>query len=406
MYSRRHGVLLGQRRIGVLHHKGDVVRFTFDDDYWDDPDRDVLGLWFEDNPGESPRAALRLPPWYSNLLPEGVLREWIAKDRGVSAHREVELLLQVGLDLSGAVVIVEDGGDVESGALDYVDIVEPQSGKPPRDGWKFSLAGIGMKFSMVASGQRLTLPASNEYGDWIVKLPHANHSAVPFNEFKMMSLAGQVGIDVPEIRMVSRSELPDLPEVAWPNEELWAYAIERFDRTPKGGRIHIEDFAQVRGFYPEDKYNGSFETVAALAYRRFDTRALHEVVRRITFNLLIGNGDAHLKNWSLIYPDGRNPTLSPAYDIVSTAGYYPDKEQEHLGLKLGGTRVFDRITKHSYESLGARLGVDGSDLVHTMESTVRATATAWANLNVEGLPGYVVDWISSNIEAVSGRMLR
>ena len=93
------------------------------------------------------------------------------------------------------------------------------------------------------------------------------------------------------------------------------------------------------------KYDGTFETVAALCYRGHDLRALQEWARRVAFNLAIGNGDAHLKNWSLIYPDRRRATLSPVYDLVSTVGYL---EHEDFGLKFTGAKDFERIRKRRF----------------------------------------------------------
>ncbi|MBW4815816.1 HipA N-terminal domain-containing protein [Rhodococcus qingshengii] len=78
--ERFHGVNLNGNRVGVLHHIGDVCRFVFVEEYWEDPSREVLGLWFEDKPNSSLKSSLRLPFWFSNLLPEGPLRKWIAAD--------------------------------------------------------------------------------------------------------------------------------------------------------------------------------------------------------------------------------------------------------------------------------------------------------------------------------------
>lgn len=397
MEARRHGVLLGNRRIGVLAHRGDVVRFTLDDDYWSDPDRPVLGLWFEDHPRESPQAALRLPTWFSNLLPEGVLRDWIARDRGVSAQREMELLLQVGSDLPGGVVVVEDGAELDTPLDDYLDAVDSPTIKV-RDGWKFSLAGIGMKFSLLQRDDRLTVPASNELGDWIVKLPHANYRNVPRNEYEIMTLAKSCGLDAPDVKLVDRAVLPDLPDVAWPSDEHIAYAVKRFDRTESGGRIHIEDLAQVRGFYPESKYEGSFETIAALVFRGVDHRSLEEFVRRIVFNILIGNGDAHLKNWSLMYPDGRTPTLSPAYDLVSTAGYFPNPSTEDLGLKFGGSRRFSVPKKSTIVRLALTLGASEERLIHVAEETTANVREHWSAIARDDMPKSVVDWVDKSLE--------
>jgi serine/threonine-protein kinase HipA len=151
--------------------------------------------------------------------------------------------------------------------------------------------------------------------------------------------------------------LASLPDEVWPQQERVAYAIRRFDRAPDRTLIHIEDLAQVRNFNPDDKYNGTLETAAALIYRRRDTASLLEFVRRVAFNILIVNGDAHLKNWSLIYRDPRIPTLAPAYDIVATSIYRPRGLPENTGLKFCGTKRFERITAACFASLQVKLGL-------------------------------------------------
>lgn len=396
MIEASHAVVLHDRRIGSILQRGDVARFVFAEGYWDDPGRDVLGLWFEDDPRRSPKAASRLPPWFSNLLPEGPLRDWIARDQGVSAQRELQLLLRIGGDLPGAVQVIpaETDGPFDPSLLADSQLVSATL-KPEENRWKFSLAGVGLKFSMTKKNQRLTMPASGALGDWIVKMPDPIHRDVPANEFATMSLARSVGITTPEISLVHRDELPALPEDAWPNDEDTAYAVERFDRGIDGERIHIEDLAQVRGFYDTNKYDGNFETVGALIYRGRDTPALREFVRRLTFNLLIGNGDAHLKNWSLIYRDRRIPTISPAYDLVSTGPYASTAFPDDFGLKFGGTKVLDRIGRDPFRQLQERLAVDHSNVLGVVDETAERFATAWQGGAGEAFPPFVAEWIEA-----------
>ncbi len=401
--ERRHLVKLHGVRIGVLAQYGDFTTFHFDEEYWERPNRAVLGLNFENTLEQTQSAHLRVPPWFSNLLPEGRLRDWIAAERGVSSDREMELLAQVGHDLPGAVTIEVDTGPlVESPGRPPMPGLPSKGSEPDR--LRFSLAGVGLKYSMLRQGERLTLPAGGG-GDWIVKLPDANHAAVPRNEFAMMSWAKRIGIDVPEVGLRHRDELPDLPNAAWPNKEDLAYVIARFDRGPDRQPIHIEDLAQVRGFYPHDKYKGTFETVAALIYRRRDLAALQEFVRRLTFNLIIGNGDAHLKNWSLIYRDRRQPTLSPAYDIVSTAPYRDDRDPEDLGLKFSGTKRFAAVDRYSFTRLENKLGVPG-ELVPVMEQAILQARATWpgAAEDLASAP-WVRTWIDRNLPGISQRLL-
>jgi serine/threonine-protein kinase HipA len=243
-------------------------------------------------------------------------------------------------------------------------------------GWKFSLAGVGLKFSMLKETDRFTCPASGAGGDWIVKLPDKIYSGVPLNEYAMMHLANRIGIDVPEIKLVHRDEVDGLPDGVWSEHEQFAYAVRRFDRGNSREKIHIEDLAQVRGFYPEGKYLGNFETVASLLFRGFDTHALVEFTRRLTLNVLIGNGDAHLKNWSLIYRDRRRPTISPAYDIVATGLYAPRGEKHNLGLKFGGSRRFEDMRLATFDKLARRLNAD-VNLAEIANETVLRVIAEW-----------------------------
>ena len=302
--SGSFGVWIGDRRAGTIRRLGDRTRFSLDLDYREDPNRPVLGLVFEDRPERVHVATVRVAPWFSNLLPEGRLRDWIAGERGVNRQREMELLAHVGHDLPGAIrILPEDEVPVDSIWGDEPDTYGIELADDFHQlGMRFSLAGVGMKFSMLRRGDQLTLPAHGEGGDWIVKMPDSVFRDVPLNEFAMMTVAGAVGIDVPEIMLVPRERVDErLPASVWPEHEEFAYAIRRFDRDEHRGLIHIEDLAQVRNVYPEQKYKGNFETVASLIYRGRDKESLLEFTRRLTFDMLISNGDYHMKNWSLIY---------------------------------------------------------------------------------------------------------
>lgn len=378
--EQHFAVHLHGRPIGTLHRRLDYTWLTFEASYVEDPARAVLGLRFEENLRARYAANLRLPPWFSNLLPEGRLREWIADARGTPITREMELLAHVGHDLPGAVQVLESDRAARASQSDAQEVTAP----PPRPfvdaTWRFSLAGVGLKFSMLAKKDQFTAPGVGEGGDWIIKLPDHQHAAVPLNEFAMMTLARESGIDVPEIRLVDRDQIQSLPDAVWPPLERQAYAIRRFDRADDRSPIHIEDLAQIRGFYPENKYDGSFETVASLVYRGRDTASLLEFIRRLAFNILISNGDAHLKNWSLIYKNQRVPTLSPAYDLVATSVYRPSGAPETTGLKFCGTRRFERITSSCFSALQRKLGVAVS-LPDEVDLLVERVLEAWPRIS-------------------------
>lgn len=406
--ERRFLVMLHERRVGVLHAHDDYTRFSVDNDYAQDADRAVLGLRFEQDLSAQHTSNIRLPPWFSNLLPEGRLRDWIAEARGVSAAREMELLAEVGHDLPGAVVVAEDEGPHPATPKARREVVSEDQGAPSSEGlWRFSLAGVALKLSMLQRGDRLTAPGVGEGGDWIVKLPDMKHQQVPLNEYAMMRLAGLAGLEVPDVRLVHREELESVPGHLWPPREERAYAIRRFDRLADRRRVHVEDMAQVRGFYPDAKYRGTFETVGALIYRQDDARSLVEFAKRLAFNILIGNGDAHLKNWSLIYEDPRVPRLSPAYDLVAPAIYRPPGHPEDLGLKLGGLRRFDAVTLGTFERLQERIGAKDVSLPEAVRSFVDRVRHAWPEVaDVLKVEPFLLDGIGERLAHSMGTILR
>lgn len=114
-----------------------------------------------------------------------------------------------------------------------------------------------------------------------------------------------------------------------------------------------------------------------MVYRQRDQEALREFTRRLTFNLLIGNGDAHLKNWSLIYRDRRNPTLAPAYDLVATFVYRPSAEgPETMALKIGGSKRFEAVRRATFARLDERLGAK-AELATVAETVVARVREEW-----------------------------
>lgn len=322
-------VMLYGQAIGTLTLlPGERTLFTFSQDYIDDPDRPTLSLSFKDQMGglitDIRPTQTRVPPFFSNLLPEGSMRDYLAGRANVNEKREFSLLWVLGRDLPGGITI-EPG---ENGAW-------PPGGNDgggehghdgPETAFRFSLAGVQLKFSAVmeATGG-LTIPVEGVGGSWIVKLPSMKFEAVPENEFSMMTLAGMIDIDVPEVRLVDLDSIAGLPEDIGRLKGS-ALAVKRFDRAGDGGVIHIEDFAQVFGVYPESKYDrASYRNIAEVIWAEIGGEGIAEFVRRVVFNALIGNADMHLKNWTLIYPDRRHAALSPAYDFVSTIAYIDDK---------------------------------------------------------------------------------
>ena len=316
-----------------------------------------------------------MPPFFSNLLPEGHLREYLAARAGVKPGREFFLLATLGADLPGAITVTAVDAAADDDRHDSnADRRRDALAAPLR----FSLAGVQLKFSaiMEASGG-LTIPADGIGGSWIVKLPAARFEGVPENEFVMMELARSIGIPVPEVRLVRIREIDGLPQDAG-KMKGHALAVARFDRKPDGGRVHMEDFAQVFGVFPDDKYQKrSYANIAQVLAAEAGADTASDFVRRVVFSALIGNGDMHLKNWSLLYPDGRRPVLAPAYDYVSTIAYLLT---DQLALGLGGSRRIDIITREQIGRFADTASLAFSSMWDIVEGTVHQTLAAWKKL--------------------------
>jgi serine/threonine-protein kinase HipA len=377
-------VRLHGQQIGVINRlAGDRQIFAFEQAYIDDPQRPTLSLSFKGRTGGLVTALRpvprRVPPFFSNLLPEGHLREYLAKLADVNPEREFFLLAVLGADLPGALVIapLEDDVHHDDGDADRDD------DRPREAVLRFSLAGVQLKFSAVmeASGG-LTVPAGGMGGSWIVKLPSARFAAVPENEFAMLELARRAGIAVPDNRLVAMADIKGLPEEARaPGGK--ALAVQRFDRTAGGAPVHMEDFAQVFGQYPNDKYHfRSYANIASVLWAEAGEAALSEFVRRLVFSVVIGNADMHLKNWSLLYPDQRKAVLSPGYDFVATLPYIPN---DTLALNFGGSRSLSEITPDQMRRFADTARIPASPLWKIAVETAERTAAAWKGLEQAGL---------------------
>jgi len=366
-------VLLGDLPVGVLtRNASDGSRFQLLESYRGLYPRPVLGQTFLDDLTRVHSTRARLPPWFSNLLPEGPLRELVARRAGMSEARELRLLAHLGEDLPGAVRVLPDpmeGAD-EPAAGD-----EPQpAAVPGEEEWRFSLAGVQLKFSARKAQRGLTIPVTGRGGDWILKLPDARYPRVPEYEHATMRWAELSGIEVPPMELVDLADVQGLPDALAPTGERLAFAVRRFDRGDDGSRVHMEDFAQILGLYPADKYRKyNYATIANLLLALNGLDGLADFIRRLVFVVAAGNGDAHHKNWTLLYPDGVHAALSPAYDLVSTVVYNP---ADTLALNLAGSKRWEDVRLDSFLRLAERLRVDPGWMEDVVRSAVRDILSA------------------------------
>lgn len=370
-------VILHGQAIGTLTRlPGERMLFAFDPDYIDDPNRATLSLSFKDALGalitDIRPTQTRLPPFFSNLLPEGPLRDYLAGRAGVNAQREFFLLGVLGRDLPGALTLVPAGTVLLPGRGDAGN-AHAREGQ--ETALRFSLAGVQLKFSAVMeSTGGLTIPAEGVGGSWIVKLPSMTFAGVPENEFAMMTLARMAGIDVPDVRLVDVASIAGMPE-GMGRLQGSALAVKRFDRTGDGGRVHSEDFAQVFGVYPEKKYaRASYRNLAEVIWAEIGAEGIAEFVRRLVFNVIIGNADMHLKNWSLIYPDQRQAALAPGYDFVSTIAYIDDG---NMALNLVKSKSMAAVSLDSLIQFAAKARLPEKLVLDSAAEAVERFRIVW-----------------------------
>ncbi len=321
--------------------------------------------------GQITQAGRDLHPWFSNLLPEGALRELVMRGLPTGATTDFDILAHLGHDLPGAVVVrAEDG---------------PAAGPmPSREGpsdasrpIRFSLAGVQLKMSMLKQDERLTFPATGINGDIIAKLPSERYAMLPELEYSCMKLAEAAGVTIPHCELVPTGAVAGItPDLLKGDHVL---AIKRFDRTANDARVHVEDFCQVMQAPKERKYTAANEETVMNLARRFGrgTRDYLEIVRRTTVNILLGNGDAHLKNHSLIYEDGISGALSPAYDIVATFVYDGSNE---LALKFRDSYDSTIIGLARFQRAAELAGVPEKVVRKEVIRTVERASDIWVTM--------------------------
>ena len=374
-------VLLYGEPIATITNVGnDRTLFAFMDSYIHDESRPVLGLGLKDALGglltNFKPTQTKLTPFFSNLLPEETMRHYLAERAGVNPAREFFLLWVLGQDLAGAITVEPADGEalppnVQQDIDDETKIDVPM---------RFSLAGVQLKFSAVQQANGgLIIPATGQGGSWIVKLPSSRFDAVPENEYSMMELARMLGMDVPETQLLPISQIANIPDGigkfgdAFKNAQ--AFVIKRFDRAGDQA-VHIEDFAQVFGVYPQDKYKkASMRNIAQVIGIEGQDEDIAEFTRRLVFNTLIGNADMHLKNWSVIYKDKRAASIAPAYDFVSTIPYIQD---DSASLKVSRSKKFSDFTLDELSHLAAKAMLPEKLVLDTAKQTVAGFHEIWA----------------------------
>ncbi|MGN6769165.1 MAG: type II toxin-antitoxin system HipA family toxin [Rhizobiaceae bacterium] len=377
------------RRVGTVSRDSDgATAFVVDETYLRDKDRPILSLgWFVPGDEETTRSRLaargdkiglngHLPPWFAGLLPEGALRDLVMAEMGPGDHDQFDLLTRLGGDLPGAALITPETDTPSSAGPLHLEHAHGLELPQPEGVVKFSLAGIQLKFSATPTGERLTAPARTGEGRCILKVPTGRYPGLPEAEYAGMTLSRMIGVETAPCRLIATDAIDGIPD-AFLKDGPQALVVDRFDRPGGGMRIHIEDAGQIVGAVGERKYTmATYETILNMI-RRFSTdwRAdILEGIRRIVADVLIGNGDNHLKNWSFIFPAPGEIRLSPAYDIVPTVLYAPG---DTLALRFAGTHNFENVNLRRFRRVAEFLGLDPNWIEREVKATVNRARDQW-----------------------------
>lgn len=373
----------------VAHYAGGKNILSFNPEYIAMPkhERPVFTLRQLQDPDYLNKSQIRsekVPPVLSNLLPEGILREIVAKALQCQVNNEFSILAYLGANLPGAVVAIPiRAGEMPAWALQQRLLIEPQQIDVKHADTKFSLAGVQMKFSSSHIDGRYHIDQEISEDMWIIKTPSTVHKGVSVNEYTCMKLAEAAGAEIPDIRLIKLDELEGLPSIRLP-DETYAYGIKRFDRSSEG-RVHTEDFAQIFGLYPLDKYQKiNYEQLGQVLFRTSNDRLgdVQQMARRLLINILLGNGDAHLKNWTIIYQDQRSPRLSLLYDVVFTAPYI---QHDSIALNMAKSKQWHEITMQHFETWSNKVGVPWAAIKPHLLDTIERARSIWPEM-LEALP--------------------
>ncbi len=209
---------------------------------------------------------------------------------------------------------------------------------------KLSISGVQPKLSVRLEGDKFRPVAVD--GQFILKPQTQQFAELPQNEYLCMQMGGKFGLNTAESILLELSD------------GTGAYLVKRFDRFKKGRRMEklaCEDMHQILG--GPNKYAGSCEQIAKVIsqYCNFAPLELQRFFEMLIFNFVIGNGDAHRKNFSLLTNEKGIVALSPVYDLVSSRLVIPEEDDE-MALTINGKR--NRLCKKDFISFAVNIGID------------------------------------------------
>jgi len=391
MAHRVLDVFLGKSLAGHLEQDATgSMRFEYAADWLESPHAYPLSASLPLQPGKFHRNKTR--PFFAGVLPEDQIRRIVAGTLGVSERNDFALLEKIGAECAGAVAVLRAGEvpvgenpvyrEIENRHLEKMLTSLPQH--PLLTGEKnarLSLAGAQGKLALKIEAGRYFLPLEGSPSTHILKPENPRFPGLVENEFFCMRLAERVGLETAHVETGTAANTRFLQ-------------ISRFDRRTGADsrveRIHQEDFCQALGITPERKYEQEggpnlkqcFDLVrSSCSVPGPDILRLFDAV---IFNALIGNCDAHGKNFSLLRMDG-TIRLAPLYDLVCTRAY-PSLSAE-MAMKIGGNRNPLKLTSENWVDFFKHAGITSSQARQRAQGFCLSVAESSQSLCRENCPG-------------------
>jgi serine/threonine-protein kinase HipA len=408
-------VYLGEAKAGILEQdESGALTLAYDRDYLAGADARAISISMPLREEPYPDRVVR--PFFSGLLPDEGARQRLAGALGISAGNAFALLEVIGGECAGALSLYPAGQTPPSSDDDGVEalttarlaeILAKLRDRPllgGEDGVRLSLAGAQDKLAVCVDGETIALAKGGRPTTHILKPFIQGLDGTVENELFCLRLAARLKLPVPVVTMRKSGDVPFL-------------LVERYDRAPHAdgtiARLHQEDFCQALSVPPELKYEeeggpGTERSLALIGGATARPAADRlGFIRMLIFHYLVGNADAHGKNFALLYR-GKVPDLAPLYDVVCTAAY--PRLAKKLAMAIGGRAVPDTIQLKNWLTLvadtrGAQRLLTG-DIAGMAERISREADSLVAELESEGIGHGILKTVRGVIETRAAHLRR
>ena len=372
-------IYLNSESVGTLEQDSSgMLRFAYRPEWLARADATPLSrmLPLSPAPYENPQVL----PFFAGLLPEEGPRKAVARILGISEGNDFAILERLGGECAGAVSLLPEGqqpaqGENRKRVLDNDELVSIVHELPRRplmageEGIRLSLAGAQDKLPVVIVGDSIALPLGNTQSTHIIKPEPKHFPGLVANEALCMELARNVGLNAAETTTRWIGDIPCL-------------VVIRYDRKVGANgmvRLHQEDFCQALGRLPAHKYQqegGPTVRESVVLLREWSTTPVLDILAfldALIFNILIGNADAHGKNFSMVYANRRR-SLAPLYDLVSTIAW--PELSTRLAMNIGHGKHVNDLNALHYKRLAEECGLGWPMVRERVQDLTGRVATA------------------------------